>query len=145
MSLKALDYLPRAELSSVIMLDSANIPELVAAAGLLLFEVRQLDLKNCPNKATLLTAMARLGQFPAYFGDNWDALADCLTEHHGEGAGILWVFENVDDFQQQNPEEFEIFHDILIDSAHFWAHEQFPFWVCFERNDELIATEDSAG
>jgi hypothetical protein len=32
------------------------------------------------SKANLLSAVASAGQFPGYFGGNWDALLDCLRD-----------------------------------------------------------------
>lgn len=38
------------------------------------------------SKGELLETLARVGQFPGYFGGNWDALLDCLRDFN-------WVHE----------------------------------------------------
>ena len=40
----------------------------------------RVDLEHCTDKATLLARFAAALQFPDWFGHNWDALADCITD-----------------------------------------------------------------
>ena len=40
----------------------------------------RVDLAGCSDKATLLARLAAALQFPDWFGHNWDALSDCLTD-----------------------------------------------------------------
>lgn len=39
-----------------------------------------IDGRACRTRAELFTELARVLRFPAYFGRNWDALADCLRD-----------------------------------------------------------------
>jgi len=40
----------------------------------------RIDLAGCTDKATLLARFAAALHFPDWFGHNWDALSDCLTD-----------------------------------------------------------------
>lgn len=42
--------------------------------------VIRLDGKAARDKRALMAALAREMNFPGYFGANWDALRDCLTD-----------------------------------------------------------------
>jgi RNAse (barnase) inhibitor barstar len=58
--------------------------------------VAVIDGRRCPTKATLLAELARVLQFPEWFGHNWDALVDLLREtervaivvSHAERVGV---------------------------------------------------------
>ncbi|HET8561023.1 MAG TPA: barstar family protein [Marmoricola sp.] len=42
------------------------------------------------DKGTFLDAVADALQFPEYFGQNFDALTDCLRDVDGNGVVLLW-------------------------------------------------------
>jgi RNAse (barnase) inhibitor barstar len=56
---------------------TATLVERLQAAA---WTVAIIDGRRCPTKASLLTEIARVLQFPEWFGHNWDALVDCLRE-----------------------------------------------------------------
>ncbi len=56
---------------------TANFGALAAALG---WRVIELDLGRTPNKQELLDDLATQASFPAHFGRNWDAAADCLGD-----------------------------------------------------------------
>lgn len=49
--------------------------------------VRRLDSAELLTDRALFRAFARELGFPDYFGHNWDALADCLGDLHGDWHG----------------------------------------------------------
>lgn len=72
---------------------TATLVERLQAAG---WTVAVIDGRRCPTKATLLAEIARVLQFPEWFGHNWDALVDCLRDterlaiviSHAEQVGV---------------------------------------------------------
>ena len=60
------------------------------------------------NKDTLLTSMAKACDFPDYFGHNWDALWDCLTD-----TRIKYLQLNLSDIEKINTEDFNMFKSII--------------------------------
>ena len=76
--------------------------------------------------AQLERIAAALG-FPDWFGRNWDALEDCLTDlswREGDGHVLLLTGFTRDD-------DFGILLDVLASSAESWAERRKPFFAVF--------------
>lgn len=99
----------------------------------------RIDLAGCTDKATLLTRFAAALHFPDWFGHNWDALSDCLTD-------LSWLparHYRVELTQPQvlrtaAPETLATALEILAEAAEFWADEG----VVFEFALNETPTED---
>ncbi|HSM12157.1 MAG TPA: barstar family protein [Lysobacter sp.] len=90
----------------------------------------RLDLTDCRGKADLLASLARVLEFPSWFGHNWDALADCLDDLEWlRGAGYLLVLDNPAGMSAAAPKDFAVALDILADAARKWRERGTPFWV----------------
>ncbi|MFB9069541.1 barstar family protein [Pseudofulvimonas gallinarii] len=64
----------------VFFIEPGERPDLFAAARGLDFATVRLDLADCRRSDDLFARMAAVFRFPEWFGDNWDALADCLAD-----------------------------------------------------------------
>jgi hypothetical protein len=92
-----------------------------AGARLAGFDCVRIDLAGCANKAEFLARTSRALRFPAWFGHNWDALADCLTDLGWRPAsGYVLVFEHASELQKHEPEVFDTALAILGDVAVAW-------------------------
>lgn len=81
-------------------------------------------------KANLLEAISRTLQFPSYFGANWDALEDCLTDMSWVKAdSYVIVCDSVGFFAGRHPHEFETILSIFKDTAEFWKSRGVGFYV----------------
>lgn len=79
------------------------------------------------DKEGLLKNMAAALEFPAWFGGNWDALEDCLSDlSWRDASGHVLVFEN-----PQAGDEFGVLVDVLRSSAEWWAARGRPFFAVF--------------
>jgi hypothetical protein len=89
------------------------------------FVVRVLDGRKCHTKAGLLGECARVLDFPSYFGKNWDAFEECLTDLQWLPApGYLFVITEAEQVLPDHDEEYESFITILEESGKVWAVEQ---------------------
>jgi hypothetical protein len=90
-----------------------------ASAGLL---VRALDGGQCGTKDALLAELARAFEFPRYFGGNWDALEECLTDLDWLSAdGYLLVVDRADRLLRTRPEDYAMFVKIARSVGRAWA------------------------
>jgi Barstar (barnase inhibitor) len=79
------------------------------------------------DKAALLQNMASALGFPDWFGHNWDALEDCLTDLSWRGApGYVLLIES-----PRPGDDLGILVDILRSSSEFWAGRGKPFFALF--------------
>lgn len=79
------------------------------------------------DKAALLNNMACALGFPDWFGHNWDALEDCLTDlSWRDAAGYVLLIES-----PRPGDELGVLVDILRSSAESWAGRGKPFFALF--------------
>jgi len=107
-----------------------DVGALEAAASESDFAVWRVDLANVHNKQELLDAIARELAFPDWFGSNWDALEDCLTDLSWcVASGYVLILANAGAFAAAQPEEFETALEVFDGAAEYWYDEDVPFWV----------------
>ena len=106
---------------------AAAICRLASSLGL---DSARIDLAGCSDKAGLLARTADALGFPAWFGHNWDALADCLTDLAWRPApGYVLVFEHASELQESEPEVFDTVLALLSDVATAWQQRGGPFRI----------------
>jgi RNAse (barnase) inhibitor barstar len=89
------------------------------------FVVRVIDGRKCHTKAGLLGEFSRVLDFPSYFGKNWDAFEECLTDLQWLPApGYLFVITDAEQVLPDHDEEYETFIKILEEAGKVWATEQ---------------------
>ena len=110
--------------------DARESGALADAAQALDFRVARIDLKGCSDKDSVLRAFARAMQFPAWFGGNFDALADSLGDLSWLSAdGYLLLLEHSDAWRQTDDDNFAVLLDILNEAAVTWGDQGVPFWA----------------
>jgi len=81
-------------------------------------------------KAECLDAFARAMNFPDYFGHNWDAFEDCLTDLAWCPAEeYIVVYDRTDRFADANPEDFRVAQETLKSAESYWAQKKSPMRV----------------
>ena len=85
--------------------------------------LKRISLRGVSSKEGLLGHLAATLQFPDWFGNNWDAVEDCLTE-----AGGYLLFS---DHEAVDGDEFGVLIDVLASVAEYWAERGEPFFAIF--------------
>ena len=116
---KLLDRLQDASRSGVYRSTRADaIVEAVRASDLVLAHIPFAE------KEGLLKSIAAALRFPEWFGHNWDALEDCLSDLPEKGYVVLFD-------QAKAGDDLGVLIDVLRASASSWAARGKPFFAVF--------------
>jgi RNAse (barnase) inhibitor barstar len=122
--------------SGVYLASDAEKTRIQQAAAYKGLDFIHIDLKRATGKRAFLKRVSEALNFPAYFGMNWDALNDSLTDlswKHALGYVILLT-----DFQllaEKAAEDFKVIRQILDSSAEYWKQKKAPFYVIMAERD----------
>jgi RNAse (barnase) inhibitor barstar len=123
--------LTRPPQSGVYFVGIADLDRLARIAARDELHVSRIDLAGCRSKGELLHRLAASLQLPPTFGDNWDALADCLRDLDRMPAwGRVLLFEHADDMRLAAEADFDVLLGILDDAATFGSEHDAP-WFAF--------------
>jgi len=86
-----------------------------------------LDVVILDAEGDLFSAMARALSFPDWFGANWDALEDCLSDlSWRSAAGHVLVLR-----AYPQGDALGVLIDVLRATAEYWAGRKRPFFAVF--------------
>ena len=98
--------------------DTKALQSLAKRCGFAFFHI---DGKNIARKEQLLNHAATALRFPAHFGDNWDALEECLADMEWVDAdGYVIYYDHIDGLLGAHPDQFETFVEIVRDAVASW-------------------------
>ena len=101
-----------------------------AAATAAKLKYATVDLNGVGGKTELLSALGKGLKLPEHFGDNWDALADCLEDSDWLGGhGMAIVLRHANQYGKSYRTEWETLSEILGEAAEYWQERHKPFWV----------------
>jgi RNAse (barnase) inhibitor barstar len=102
------------------------------------FTVAVLDGNNAGTRAGFFEELARALRFPDYFGHNWDAVYDCLTDLAWlPAAGYVLVLDGFDRFATNEPGQWDIGLKVLREACAFWQPLQRPMFMLLYGPSEL--------
>ncbi len=105
---------------------------LAAAAGLKGYGVYAVDLAGIADKATLMERLQSALHFPEWFGRNWDALEDCLTDMSwSDHVGYALLIRGGGALRREQKPLFDTLVDVLKSAADYWRGQERPFWAFF--------------
>ena len=102
-----------------------------------------LDLCQPVDKASLLSKLAEAARFPGYFGHNWDAAADCLSDLSWlPASGYLLVARCAEGFRYGHHDLDAVLVDVLLEVIDSWTAPGVPFNVLWETADQPAEQPD---
>lgn len=94
----------------------APVLDAVRAAGL---GTVSLDLTGVSDKGAFMARCAHALRLPDWFGRNWDALADCLTDLPGAPAGRLLVVTGWQGYAEAAPQEWSVAQEVFTGAVEY--------------------------
>jgi hypothetical protein len=108
------------------------------------FRLVWLDGASISNKAEFLQVAALALHFPTYFGHNWDAFEDCLTDLDWlTGRGHVLVYTQPENFASTNPKDWKILMTIFRTAVKDWLNSTLSLYVLFETASSLLDELDT--
>lgn len=115
---------------------ATSIQQQVGAAGWRTF---YLDGAEITDKAAFMQASASAMQFPAYFGQNWDAFEESINDLAWAPArGYIILFDDVAQFASQAPDVWSPAYDILCGAVAQWQQTGVPMFVLLRGTGRLL-------
>lgn len=107
----------------------ADLESAAQAAGM---RLQTIEASAVRTKSQMLGLLGRSLAFPTWYGRNWDALEDCLTDAGWLcEPGLVLKFEGFEHYAEADADGFAILLDIFKTSAEYWRGEGRGFWVFF--------------
>jgi RNAse (barnase) inhibitor barstar len=98
------------------------------------FTLVELDVKDARDRPSLLQTFARGFRFPDTFGENLDALADCLGDLSWlPSGGFLVHLSGCAKPIEHCKDDFDAIAAVLEDVAAEWRERGTPFWILFDQ------------
>jgi RNAse (barnase) inhibitor barstar len=80
------------------------------------------------DEATFFDELAAALQFPYYFGENWNAVWDCITDLNWlKGSSFLVVFDSAEHLLSESDRGFQFLLTVLTDAHERWHRETVDF------------------
>jgi RNAse (barnase) inhibitor barstar len=94
------------------------------------FAVAVLDGAAAATRAGFFQELARALRFPDYFGRNWDAVYDCLTDLNWLPATrYVLVLDGFDQLATNEPEQWAIGLKVMREACAFWQPLTRPMYA----------------
>jgi RNAse (barnase) inhibitor barstar len=121
----------------------AAVDELEALAEALHWRCVVLDGTDVEDRTAFLDACSEAFELPEWFGMNWDALEECLTDLDHEGAdGVLVVWSGWGEFAEAASREFAVALDVLVSAVRGWRIDGVPGGVLLVGEGPEIDVEE---
>jgi RNAse (barnase) inhibitor barstar len=115
-------------------------PVVLEVAGEAGLEVVAVSLATARDKDSLMKTLAEALGFPKWFGANWDALEDSLSDLSWRDApGWVLVLR---DFDALSRDDLGVLLEVLRSAAQFWAGRGRPFFAVFIDPQRSLALPD---
>lgn len=103
------------------------------SAGKLRFQFLQADLSGCRNMAEALEQLGKSLHFPEWYGANFDALFDCLSDSSDQTApGKVTLITGIEQLRVSDPDGFATLVEVFEAAADASRETGKPFWLLLD-------------
>ena len=92
----------------------------------------ELDVSNVYDDRDLFATVSKAMSFPDYFGENWDALDECLSDLEWlPETGFILVVKGASKAWSRNPKMMGMFTNSWLEANEYWIKQGTPFHLVF--------------
>jgi RNAse (barnase) inhibitor barstar len=135
------NLLKNASASGVFYLAPSGQPTIETAAHHARFCVLKADIATPSSAHNVLLQLGSALNFPIWYGANFDALHDCLTDPDWQPAkGHVLFINGIAHLRSSDPADFATLIDVFQAAAEVRRTMQTPFWVLIDAPARGIPT-----
>jgi hypothetical protein len=114
-----------------LLVRSVSLDGLQKLASELGFRLYVFKGAGIVNKEQFFQGIANAMEFPSYFGFNWDAVYDCITDLDWwcQAKGYLLLYDGYESFANEASSDFEKAISILRGVIEHWVKSESPMYV----------------
>lgn len=122
--------------------EGASVVSAASKAGL---RVVQIDVGQLGDRDEVLANLGRTLDFPDWYGANFDALHDCLTDPDWQPApGHVLLISGLEKLRAAVPTDFHTLIDVLRSAAEIRRNLGTPLWVLLDATEPVIPSLPNA-
>lgn len=121
------------QISGLYHLNSSRYAALEASAARIGFSLLKADIAAYSSTEEVLRRLGAIFNFPTWYGANFDALFDCLTDPDWQPAkGYLLLITGIARLRLTNPEDFATLIEVFQAVADAWRGRNIPCWILID-------------
>lgn len=129
----SLALLKNADLSGIYFLPASRQATIKAACTRLHFKVLTADIAEHSTAEKVLYQLGSALDFPIWYGANFDALFDCLTDPDWHPAkGHVLMINGISRLRTADPDDFATLIEVFKAAAEARRDMQTPFWILID-------------
>ena len=140
MSQKLQKVLAQSNLAGIYHLPRSDCKALKQATLALGYGWLQADLDEKRDISAVLEKLGKALRLPDWYGANFDALSDCLTDlSWNEAPGYVLLLSGADELHGRDHASFETLNEVFSGVVENWQEAKVPFWVFYDMRPDGLA------
>ena len=126
-------FLKDSKNSGVYFLPLERHGDLPALASSLQIRLFYTDVGGITKIGDVLQQFGKELTFPSWYGENFDALFDCLTDPEWlQGKQHLLLINGLETLRFSDPDDFATLLEVFAAAAETWQSEGMAFWILID-------------
>jgi RNAse (barnase) inhibitor barstar len=127
------NLLKNADASGVYYLSAPRQATIEAEASHARFNVLAASISKDSSTAEVLAELGSAFKFPIWYGNNFDALCDCLTDPDWQPAkGHVLLINGLANLRASDPDDLATLIEVLQSAAETRRESHNPFWILID-------------
>lgn len=121
--------------NAVHSLENISIDQIKHEADQHHYQCQVISCARANTKSQVLSCIAKALNFPAHFGQNFDALSDCLTDMTcGDAEGMVIIIDQLPVAPHFSQKDQEVLIDVFRDTVDYFQKQKIPCFIFYQFN-----------